>query len=369
MADPELLLRHPGGTTPLRVGNGILAAGVAEADGLFRGRSVFAVSSPTVLGLHRGALAPIEARSASFGILTVPDGEEAKRLAEAERLWEALAAGGGRRDSLVVAFGGGSVGDLAGFVAAAFLRGVDCVQIPTTLLAQVDASVGGKTGVDLAAGKNLVGAFHHPRLVLADTALLATLPPAELRSGLVEAIKMAALFDRPLLERIAGDLDRLLAGDAEALVPVVRRAVEIKAAVVERDPTEQGERQLLNYGHTLGHAIEAASGYTGIRHGEAVGWGILFANRLARLRGIDESALAPVDRLLERLALTPPPPLDGPRLLEFAARDKKARASGPTWILPDGRGGGERVVDLPAGAVAAEVEAFLGFVARIRANV
>jgi 3-dehydroquinate synthase len=357
-------LRHDRGVTTLVAGAGVLADAVQAANDRFVGRAIFAISSPGVLEHHAAALAPLAAAGTAFHLLEAPDGEPAKRLAVAERLWESLAATGGKRDSVIVAFGGGSIGDLAGFVAAAFLRGVAFVQVPTTLLAQVDAAIGGKTGVDLEAGKNLVGAFHHPELVVADTRFLATLPRRELRSGLVEAIKMAALLDLDLLARIERDLPGLLAGDPALLAPVVRAAAAAKVAVVERDPYEGGERQLLNFGHTLGHALETEAGYGHLAHGDAVAWGIRFANRLARLRGADVPFLDRLERLLDRLESPIPPALDDAALLARMARDKKARESGLTWILALGPGRGARVADLPAERVAAELR---GFTAALRA--
>jgi 3-dehydroquinate synthase len=244
--------------------------------------------------------------------------------------------------------------------------------VPTTLLAQVDASLGGKTGIDLAGGKNTVGLFHHPRVVVADTRLLATLPVAERRSGLVEAIKMALVLDAALLARIEADLPALLAGDAGALAPVVAAAAAAKLGVVERDPDERDERRVLNLGHTLGHALETALGYRGLRHGEAVAYGLLFALRLAELHRLDaaEPALfARTRELLARLGLPPLPPagdaaeLAPDRLLALAARDKKARESGLVWVLPEavgeGRAVGRFVGDLDPAAVARELAEFL----------
>ena len=363
MAGGETIeLRHsgpPSGITRIHVGEGVLAPAVAAESELFAGRAIFAVTSPTIVENHGAALVPLVEAGAAFTLLDVPDGEAAKSLAEAGKLWERLATGGGKRDSLVVAFGGGSIGDLAGFVAATFLRGVRFVQIPTTLLAQVDASIGGKSGVDLASGKNLVGAFHAPELVISDSLFLATLPPEELRSGLVEAIKMAALLDLELLARIERDLPALLAGEAAALAPVVRSAATAKARLVERDPFEAGDRMLLNYGHTLGHAIEAEVGYGRMPHGDAVAWGIRFANRLAARRGTDPVFLARIDALLDRLQIPAPAGLDPARLEARMARDKKARESGLTWVLPVGAGKGARVSDLAPGAVREELGSFL----------
>lgn len=354
---PEL--RHPGGITTIAVGAGALEAAGPEIAPLVDGRLVFVVSSAPILALHADRLTPLTASARRTVVLEVPDGEAAKQIAVAAGLWRRMLAEGGKRDSRLLAFGGGSVGDLGGFVAGCFLRGIPYVQAPTTLLAQVDASVGGKTAVDLPEGKNTVGVFHHPRAVVADTGLLATLPPAELRAGLVEVVKMAFTLDPPLFERLEADLDRLLVADPEALAPVVEAAVRAKAAVVERDPEESGYRQVLNFGHTLGHAIEACLGYAGLRHGEAVGWGLRFATRLARGRGLPAADARRLELLLDRLELPPLPPLDPAALVAAMGRDKKAREHGLAWVLPRRLGAAEVGVVLPAEEVAAALAELL----------
>ena len=270
-----------------------------------------------------------------------------------------MLAAGGKRDSRLLAFGGGSVGDLGGFAAGCFLRGIEFVQVPTTLLAQVDAAVGGKTGVDLPGGKNTVGLFHHPRWVVSDTSVLATLPREELRSGMVEVVKMVALLDPDLFVRLEERMETLLAGDPAALGPVVTAAAAAKIGVVERDPTEQGDRRLLNFGHTLGHAIEAACGYIGLRHGEAVGYGILFALRLALSRGLDRRTAERIHALILRLGLPPLPELDPETLLAAMARDKKALESGLVWVLPRTLGEGWMANGVPSQEVQAELRTFL----------
>lgn len=341
------------------VGAGALARPAEEVRALMDGRRVFVVASRPVAELHPRALESLLEPAAASEIITVADGEAAKRPAVAADLWERLLAAGGKRDSLVVAFGGGSIGDLGGFVAATFLRGIDLVQAPTTLLAQVDAAIGGKTGVNLPAAKNSVGVFHQPIAVISDTALLASLPRPELRSGLVEAVKMAALLDLELLALIERDLPALLAGDAERLTPVVAAAAAAKARVVERDPHEAGHRKLLNFGHTLGHAIEAAAGYRGLGHGDAVGWGIRFALRLAARRGLPPEDRERLERLLDRLELPALPPVSANDLIGHLRHDKKAREGGTAWVLPRRLGEGEVVEDVPAGEVAAELDGFL----------
>lgn len=366
-AEPRRLrLAHPRGTTEITIGAGVLAAAAGELADWLAGRTLFVVSTPRVRALHGERLAALGAAAAQVVELEVEDGEGAKAVAVAHRLWDEMLAAGGKRSSRLLTLGGGSVGDLGGFVAGCFLRGIDYVQVPTTLLAQVDASIGGKTAVDLAGGKNTVGLFHHPHRVLADTAVLTTLPPAELRSGLVEVVKMAALLDPPLFARVEAELDSLVAADAAALVPVVAAAAAAKCRVVEADPEEGGLRRVLNFGHTLGHAIEGVLGYAGPRHGEAVAYGMLFAVRLAARR--DASPAAELGErlvaLLRRFDLPALPRLDPEALWSFMTRDKKATESGITWVLPAAAPGEvfghfRMVSDFQQAEVTAELERFL----------
>lgn len=358
MEAQRISLTHPGGGTELVVASEPEGWLAVELEPWVAGRKVFVVTAARPWELHGAALAAALVAAVDHRILLVPDGEEAKTLAEAERLWRELATGGGKRDSRVVAFGGGSVGDLAGFVAACFLRGVAVCQVPTTVVAQVDAALGGKTGVNLPQAKNAVGVLHHPQLVLADPRWLATLEPRDRRSGLAEVVKMAALFDPALLALVEEDLAALDAGSPEAWGPVVAAAQTIKARVVERDPGEGGERELLNFGHTLGHALEASLGYRGLRHGEAVTYGMLFALRLALGRGSARDLAPRLRRLLA--ALEPPalPPVDGATVWEHLGRDKKGREGAQRWVLPERLGAG-RVVALAADEVRPQLEDFL----------
>jgi 3-dehydroquinate synthase len=355
----SLRLHHPDGSTPIIVGAGALSSTLAELEDWVARRTAFLITTPRVLALH-GSRLDVPSRAAwCWVILEVEEGEGAKTVATAERLWNEMLAAGGKRDSRVIAFGGGSVGDLAGFTAGCFLRGVEFVQIPTTLLAQVDAAIGGKTGVDLPGGKNTVGLFYHPRMVICETEVLPTLPREELRSGLVEVIKMAALLDTDLFERVERDLDALLSGDSAALGPVVAAAAAAKIGVVERDPTEQGDRRLLNFGHTLGHAIESTCGFAGLRHGEAVGYGLLFALRLAVKRGLARQVAERIQNLIRRLVLPPLPDLDPEALMAAMARDKKARESGLVWVLPRALGAGSMAGGIANEEVLAELRDFL----------
>lgn len=355
-----LSLRHPTGETPVLVGEEALSSAYPDLASWMAGRTVFVVSSPPILALHGERLEPLRGAATRWVVLEVEDGEAAKTVETAGGLWNQMLAAGGKRDSRVVAFGGGTVGDLAGFAAGCFLRGVEFVQVPTTLLGQVDAAIGGKTGVDLPGGKNTVGLFHHPAMVVCDSSVLPTLPREELRSGLVEVIKMAALLDPALLTRVEEDLDALLAGDPAALGPVVAGAAAAKIGVVERDPDEQGDRRLLNFGHTLGHAIETSCGYAGLRHGEAVGYGLLFALRLAERRGLDPALGRRLRALLAHLGLPPLPALDPDELISHMARDKKARENGLVWVLPAALGEGMMVSGIPWDEVRAEISSFLG---------
>jgi 3-dehydroquinate synthase len=366
----RLVVEHATGSYPVLVGEGALAA--AQDDSVVRqllqDRAAFVVSSREIFALHGERLDSLLGPTASRQRLEVADGEAAKCSAELVRLWEAMLAGGGKRDSVVVAFGGGSIGDLAGFAAGTFLRGVDLLQVPTTLLAQVDSSVGGKTGIDLPAAKNSVGAFVQPGAVVADTSLLETLPPAELRSGFVETVKMAALLDGELFARIEREAEAGGALLAETFPWLVAGSVEMKAAVVQADPFERGPRKLLNFGHTFAHALETATGYEALRHGEAVAYGLLFALELAaELRDAGETPslladdLAPrLTALLTGLDLPPLPELAVGDVLAAMRRDKKARQAGLTWVLPERLGRGVLVEGVAWERVDRLAERFLG---------
>jgi 3-dehydroquinate synthase len=268
--------------------------------------------------------------------LRIPAGEAHKTRESWARLTDQMLAAGCGRDTTVVALGGGVVGDLAGFVAATYMRGVPVVQCPTSLLAMIDASVGGKTGVDTAAGKNLVGAFHPPAVVLIDVETLATLPPAHRRAGLAEAIKHGVIADAGYFARIDAELGELLAVSPVATAECVARSVEIKSAVVRADPREHGVRRTLNFGHTLGHALEHVSGYS-LLHGEAVGIGMVLEARLAERIGVAASGTSErIESILRRAGL----PVERPRslspdaVLEATRQDKKASKGAVTYALP-----------------------------------
>jgi 3-dehydroquinate synthase len=280
--------------------------------------------------------------AASFGtarvdVLRVPAGEEHKTRESWARLTDELLCLGHARDSAVVALGGGVVGDLAGFVAATFMRGVPFVQVPTTLLAMIDASIGGKTGVDTPAGKNLVGAFHQPAAVVVDPRVLATLPLEQLRAGVAEAIKHGAIVDADYFERLGAALPEVLHDTAGAAMrELIVRSIEIKADVVRRDEREGGVRKILNFGHTLGHAIEAESGYR-LLHGEAVAIGMVLESALAERVGVAEPGTAQRLRVaVERAGLPDARPagMSPERILALTRTDKKARSGAVEYALP-----------------------------------
>ena len=340
-------LRHVpvGGPAPydITIGPGLLADGARMAAHL-RGRHALIVSDALVAPLHAdGVAAAITAArpDARVAVEVLDAGEQAKTLDGFARVIDALARLGATRDACVLALGGGVVGDMAGFAAACWMRGIDCVQLPTSLLAMVDSSVGGKTAVDIPAGKNLVGAVHPPRAVLADTATLATLPPRELRAGFAEVVKYGAIFDATFLDWLDVHADALLAREPGALATAIAESCRHKAAVVERDPFERGERALLNFGHTFGHAIEAEQRFGGLVHGEAVAIGMVLAARLSARMGLsgDDEATR-LARLLERfgLPIEPPAGLDADALVARMRLDKKAVGDGLRFVLWEGPG-------------------------------
>ncbi len=293
------------------------------------------VSDSNVAPLYgEEALAACRSAGARADLFVFPAGEGSKTREAWGDLTDRLLEGGFGRDTAVVAIGGGVTGDLAGFVAATYLRGVPFVQVPTSLVAMVDASVGGKTGVDHPAGKNLVGAFHPPKLVVADPETVATLPERERAEGLAEAVKHGAIADHGYFLRLEQDAEALLAGDAEAVHAAVLRSVELKAAIVSADEREAGLRQALNFGHTLGHAMEAASGY-GMGHGSAVAAGMVLEARVGERMGITtEGTAARIAAVLGAFALgNIPPTARVSALLGYLSADKKARQGEARFVL------------------------------------
>jgi 3-dehydroquinate synthase len=276
--------------------------------------------------------------AARTSVFTMAAGEAQKTRDTWSRLTDEMLASGFGRDTTIIALGGGVVGDLAGFVAATFMRGIPCVQVPTSLLAMIDASVGGKTGVDTPTGKNLVGAFHQPAAVIADTAVLATLPREHLRAGLAEAIKHGVIADAAYfgdVEHLAADIDGLDT-EGEALLRLVARSVEIKADVVRRDEREGGLRKTLNFGHTIGHAVELCSRYT-LLHGNAVAIGMVYEGAIAERVGVAESGTSERIRRAVRAAGLPerrPSTMSIEDIVQATHGDKKARAGRPEYALP-----------------------------------
>lgn len=307
------------------------------------GPDCLVVSNETVAPLYLDALRASLA-GATVRDFCLPDGEAHKTLASAESILDALAECGAGRDTTVIALGGGVVGDIAGYAAASYMRGVAFIQVPTTLLAQVDSSVGGKTGVNHPRGKNLIGAFHQPRLVLIDTATLSSLPDRELRAGLAEVIKHAVIADAAFFSWLEDNILKLLARDDKALRHAIGRCCEIKAAIVAEDEREHGRRALLNFGHTFGHAIENSLGYGEWLHGEAVAAGMLMA---AELSGIDADQKTRLENLVAAAGLpTAPPPLGADVLHRAMGMDKKVQAKKLRFILLDHIGSARVATDV-----------------------
>ena len=335
---------------PIWIGNDVLA----QADRLFASLTLhhgIVIADAQVAALYGEPLVETLRGDARIDLLQVPSGEASKSVEQADRLWRALRALGADRKSTIVALGGGVVGDLAGFVAATYARGIELVQIPTTLLAQVDSSVGGKTAINLPNAKNMVGAFWQPSAVLIDVTTLRTLPDREYRSGLAEVVKYGVILDADFFAYLESHAQAVAARDPSVLIPVIRRCCELKASVVSADERETtGLRAILNYGHTFAHAFEAVAGYGELLHGEAVSIGMTCAARLAfRLGRVDEEFVRRQHRLLEQLALpsTLPRPLPVEETIGATLRDKKVEAGKLRWILPSQLGKVERVADVP----------------------
>jgi 3-dehydroquinate synthase len=316
-------------------GAGVLASAATRVKSLGENTGVFLLCSPRVARHWRRKLESALRAAGLRCTLIFDDREESKNIATLERVCRELVRAGADRRALLVAAGGGVVGDVAGFVAASYLRGVGLVHVPTTLVAQVDSAIGGKTGVNLPEGKNLVGAFHSPRLVLADPVTLSTLPAREFRSGLYEVIKYGVISDPRLFAFLENSIEALANRDAKALDFVIPRCIEAKAAVVSRDERESGLREILNFGHTFAHSFETATGYRKYLHGEAVGWGMIAASRLSRRMGLlaSESATR-IENLVRRVGPLPSLPDAKPsRLVAIMHADKKVRGGKLRLVL------------------------------------
>ena len=342
---------------PLLIGPGLLRRPTLWASAV-RGRHVLVVTDRNVAAHW---LAPVLEALAGREVATevLPPGEQEKSLARLGSLLDRLAALGASRDATVLALGGGVVGDLAGFAAACWMRGIAFVQLPTTLLAMVDSSVGGKTAVNLPAGKNLVGAFHQPAAVVADTDTLSTLPQRELAAGLAEVVKYAAIADKAFMDWLERHADALVARDPDRLAEAIETSCRHKAAIVARDETEQGERALLNFGHTFGHAIEGVAGYGNLLHGEAVAIGMVLAARLSV--SLDRAPAADTERLAALLArlglpIALPAQLDPDALLAAMRLDKKAVSGRLRLVLWQGAGRADIVDGVEDGAIRAVLD-------------
>jgi 3-dehydroquinate synthase len=298
--------------------------------------SLFVVTTQDVWQLHGDKLRVQLPDSAKVHTLFFPGGEVNKRLASVEALADQMLAAGADRTSIVIGFGGGIVTDLSGFLAAIYMRGVPVLQIPTTLLAQVDAATGGKTGVNLTGGKNLIGSFHQPLAVVIDSELLETLPAREVRAGLFEVLKCGVIRDPALFTLLAENAQAMLAFDPDLLDQAIAAAVRIKAEVVSADEREGGLRRILNFGHTIGHALEAETQYQRYLHGEAVGWGMLAATELAaKLKMLDRSEAGYIAETVKQFGPLPPAhDLSPENLLARLSKDKKTMAGRIHFVLP-----------------------------------
>ncbi len=346
-----LIVHYPGGEYPIHIGVGALAhiGGALRAAGAPERSRVAVVSNPTVAPLYGGQVEE-SLHTAGFRpfACTMPDGEQHKTLDTVKSLYDQFLAGGLDRSGTVLALGGGVVGDVAGYAAATFMRGVRFAQVPTSLLAMVDASVGGKTGVDLPQGKNLVGAFKQPVVVVIDPAVLATLPPDEFRCGMAEVIKHGVIGDAVLFSELESASQRINESPITNPQSLITRSLRVKVAVVEEDPFESGRRAVLNLGHTTGHALERLSGYE-MRHGDAVSIGMVVAAGIAvELGRADPTLPDRIEAVLEAWGLpTRCPPLAAGDLWAAMAHDKKRQGRGLRWVLPRAIGEVEIVEDVP----------------------
>jgi len=356
---PQVTIHVPPRSYQASIENGLLdRAGSVLADLLPQASRIFVVTVPPVRK-RWGAklLRSLKASGFAPQVIPMPDGEPAKRLATVEALAEKLAKLGADRKAVVVALGGGVVGDVSGLVASLYMRGVELVQIPTTVLAQVDASIGGKTGVNLLAGKNLVGTFYHPRVVLIDPNVLKTLPDREFRAGLYEALKCGVIGNVELFLRFEQNRARILKRDPVELEWLIAQSVKLKAEVVSADEREDGLRRVLNLGHTIGHALEAETGYRKLLHGEAVAWGMIAATNVALSVGRTDSVTAGriADAVLS-LGRLPEVNVSSRKILSRLQADKKTQNGVVHFILPREIGKVEVASDVPESVVVNSVD-------------
>ncbi len=344
-------LATPSAAYDITLGQGLLRTLHPRLDKLMGGKSFrpFLITSPKIWKLWSTEVRASFPQAQGPTILFHPAGEKHKRFAAVEALAEQLARSGADRDALLIAFGGGVIGDITGFLAAIYMRGVPFIQIPTTFLAQVDSSVGGKTGVNLTAGKNLVGSFNQPRAVLVDIDLLTTLPAPELRAGLQESIKAAIIQKVKLFSFLELNKKLAVSGDGPTLLRVIASSIKVKASVVAQDEKERpgGPRMTLNFGHTIGHAIEAATDYKRLLHGEAVAWGSIAALHLGlNRRSINPAQFSRMANLILAYGPLPGFRATAPQLVALARSDKKNRSGRRAFILPTGIGSTQVVFDV-----------------------
>jgi 3-dehydroquinate synthase len=335
----------PSRAYPVLVGSGTLAQLGTALDAAGFGPSRYVVSSPTVMGFWGELLHQVLPDSTP---IVVPDGERHKTLGGVSRIYEALLKAGADRSAGLLTFGGGVIGDMGGFAAATYMRGIRLAHVPTTLLAQVDAAIGGKVGVNLPGGKNLVGAFYQPSVVVIDPEVLATLPRREFRAGLYEVIKYGVACDAALFGMVMRDLGPLTRRDTGALSPVIAACCRVKGEIVAGDERESGGRRVLNFGHTVGHALEAATKYRRLLHGEAVAYGMLAACAIACARGVLPAAdRATVASAIAQLGPLPPVnDLSAAAQLEFMRHDKKVHEGRLHFVLPASVGVSQIVTDV-----------------------
>jgi 3-dehydroquinate synthase len=371
---PSIAIKTPSASYDVTIGSGLLRTLSSRLKKLNPAKPYrpFIITSPEIWKLWSKAVLasfPTEGPGKPV-ILLHPAGESHKRMAAVEALAQQLALAGADRDALLLAFGGGVIGDITGFLAAIYMRGIRYVQLPSTLLAQVDSSIGGKTGVNLLAGKNLIGSFNHPQAVLADTDLLRTLPPDQLRAGLQESIKAGIIYDARLFAYLEKNVATILAKKTSpqkeaTLTRVVAASVRIKADVVNQDEKELGLRMILNFGHTLGHAIEAATNYKQILHGEAVAWGSIAALHVALARQTITQAQA--DRMTRViLAYGPLSPFKATaaKLVALTYADKKNRSGKRAYVLPTAIGNNQVIFDITDTELQAAAESMLSLMRR-----
>jgi len=356
---PQVTIHVPPRPYQAWIENGLLTqAGTILADELPQSSRIFVVTVPPVRK-RWGTKFLSSLKSAGFTaqIISMPDGEPAKRMSTILALAEKLARLGADRKSVIIALGGGVVGDVAGLLASLYMRGVELIQVPTTVLAQVDSSIGGKTGVNLTAGKNLIGTFHHPRLVLIDPTLLRTLPDREFRAGLYEALKCGVIGNVELFLRFEQNRARILQRDPDELQWLIAHSVKLKAEVVSADEREGGLRRVLNFGHTIGHALEAEAGYGTLLHGEAVAWGMIAATNIALTVGRTDSVTAGriADAVLS-LGRLPEVNVNARKILARLQSDKKTQNGVLHFVLPRSIGKVEIANDVPVTAVRDAVE-------------